>query len=110
LASRAFDRGEASPDLRIDRAILLVRPSTAQQSELEQLLRDQRNPASPNYHRWLTPEEYADRFGLSAADESRVVSWLTAQGLTIDERGRGRNWIAFSGTAARVGRAFRTSI
>src|SRR6185312_1520526 len=61
-------------------------------------------------HRWLTPEEYADRFGLSGPDESRLVSWLTAQGLTIDERGRGRNWIAFSGTAARVGRAFRTSI
>lgn len=110
LARAAFDRGEAAGDLRIDHAILLVRPSGAQQSGLEQLLRDQRNPASPNYHRWLTPEAYADRFGLSPSDESRAVSWLTAQGLTMNERGRGRNWIAFSGTAARIGRAFHTSI
>jgi hypothetical protein len=110
LASAAFDRGEAAPDLSVDHAILLVRPSTAQQSELEQLLRDQRNPASANYYRWLTPEQYADRFGLSASDESRVVAWLTAQGLTMNERGRGRNWIAFSGTAAQIEHTFHTSI
>ncbi|HEU5023109.1 MAG TPA: protease pro-enzyme activation domain-containing protein, partial [Bryobacteraceae bacterium] len=110
LARATFDRGEVAADLHIDHAMLLVRPSGAQQFELEQLLRDQRNPASANYHRWLTPEEYADRFGLSAADESRVISWLTGQGLTVNERSRGRNWIAFSGTAARIGRALHTSI
>ncbi|HXE62330.1 MAG TPA: protease pro-enzyme activation domain-containing protein [Bryobacteraceae bacterium] len=110
LATGAFDRGEAAADLRIDHAILLVRPSAGQQAELEQLLRDQRNPASVDFHRWLTPEEYADRFGLSGPDESRLVSWLTGQGLTLNERGRGRNWIAFSGTAAQMGRAFHTSI
>ncbi|HVW11003.1 MAG TPA: protease pro-enzyme activation domain-containing protein [Bryobacteraceae bacterium] len=110
FASAAKDRGEAAPDLWIDHAIVLVRPSAAQQADLEQLLRDQRNPASASYHRWLTPEEYADRFGLSASDESRVVAWLASQGLTTNERSRGRNWVAFSGTAAQIGRAFHTSI
>jgi len=40
----------------------------AQQAALEQLLKEQQDPASPNYHNWLTPETYADRFGASAAD------------------------------------------
>ncbi len=39
-----------------------------------------------------------------------MVAWLTSQGLPVDRLGRGRNWIAFSGTAAQVSRALHTSI
>ena len=42
----------------------------AQQAALDRLLADQQTPSSPNYHKWLTPEQYADRFGLSSATTS----------------------------------------
>lgn len=110
LASAANDRGEAEPDFAIDHALLLIRPSDEQQAELDRLLRDQRNPASADYQRWLTPEEYADRFGLTPGDQSKIVAWLTAEGLTVHEASRSRNWVAFSGSAGRISKVFRTSI
>jgi len=47
---------------------LVFRLTPAQQSSLDTLLRQQLDPASANYHRWLTPEQYADRFGLSVTE------------------------------------------
>ena len=69
-----------------------------------------RIPPRPLYHHWLTPEEFGNRFGLSPADHSKVVAWLTSAGFTVNESGRGRNWIAFSGTAGQVSRALHTPI
>jgi subtilase family serine protease len=60
---------------------LCARPSAAQQAALEQLLAEQQDPASPNYHNWLTPETYAERFGASAADMDKVAAWLRFRGL-----------------------------
>ena len=44
------------------------------------------------------------------ADLARVRAWLTSAGLTIDYAARGRDWIAFSGTAAQVEAALHTSV
>jgi uncharacterized protein (TIGR03437 family) len=105
-----LDRGPAAPDLPIDHILVFLKPSAAQQADLDRLLADQQNPASPQYHQWLTPEAYAERFGLSTGDYATVSGWLTSQGLTVHEPSRGRNWIAFSGTAAQVSRSLHTSI
>jgi subtilase family serine protease len=94
----------------MDYMLLVVQPSAAQQAELDLLLAGQQNPSSPLYRQWLTPEEFGNRFGLSPADHSKVVAWLTSQGLAVNESGRGRNWIAFSGAAAQVSRALKTPI
>jgi uncharacterized protein (TIGR03437 family) len=104
------DRGPVDPSMRLDHVILSFRPSAVQQAELDQLLADQQNPGSPRFHKWLSPEEYAARFGLSAADESKVGAWLESQGLEVKQQARGRNWVAFSGTARNIGRALRTEI
>ncbi len=90
--------------------MLLFKPSAAQQSDLDQFLASQQNPSSPDFHKWLTPEQFADRFGISTSDHSKVVAWLQSEGLTVNESGRGRNWVAFSGTAGQVSRALRTEI
>jgi uncharacterized protein (TIGR03437 family) len=102
------DRGLVDPSLEIAYATLHLKPSAAQQAALEKLLIEQQDSSSPNYHRWLTPEEYANRFGLSRADIGSVVDWLEAQGLKVNDIARGRRWITFSGSAASVGRGFRT--
>ncbi|MBV8050035.1 MAG: Ig-like domain repeat protein, partial [Acidobacteriaceae bacterium] len=67
-------------------------------------------PASRNYHKWLTPEQYAARFGLSSNDVGTISAWLRSQGFEIVQIARGRNWIAFSGTAALVENAFHTQL
>src|ERR1017187_1637243 len=89
---------------------LLLKPSAGQQSSLEQLLQDQQNPASASFHQWLTPEQYADRFGASASDTAQIVAWLQAQGFTVDPVSRSRTFLTFGGTSAQVQATFGTAI
>jgi len=104
------DLGAVSPSEPLNGLTLHVKLTAAQQAELDRLLADQQDPASPRNHVWLTPEEYADRFGLSAADFEQTASWLASQGLTIDYKARSRTWIGFSGDAQHVQAAFGTQI
>jgi subtilase family serine protease len=109
LAHPQFDQGRVSSVQPINGA-LVFRLSPAQQSDLDHLLRDQQNPSSPSYHHWLTPEQYADRYGMTPNDLAKVKTWLKSQGLGVGEVSRGRNEIHFSGPAIQVERAFRTQI
>src|ERR1700729_87555 len=59
------DRGRVSPALQLSYVTLTLAQSASQQAGLDQLLSEQQTPGSPNYHRWITPEEYAQRFGAS---------------------------------------------
>ena len=104
------DQGRVEPSLVIPRVTLVLKPSATQQADLDRLLAEQQDIASPNFHHWLTPEEYADRFGVSTDDLSKIVSWLQDQGFTAAPPARGRNWVAFSGTAAQVESAFHIEI
>jgi subtilase family serine protease len=108
LARAEFDRGRVEGSLRIDRAALVFKLAPAQQAALDKLLADQQNPNSPDYRKWLTPEQYAARFGMSDADLAKVSAWLKSQGLTVDGYSRARTRVFFSGTAAQVESAFRT--
>ena len=89
---------------------LMIKPTPAQQSSLTQLIAEQQQKSSPNYHKWLTPAQYGDRFGLSQTDIGTITSWLESKGFTIVKVANGRNWIAFGGTAAQVQAAFKTEI
>ncbi len=104
----ASDLGQLPPSARLARVTMFFSKTPQQQAELDQLLAQQQDPASPNYHRWLTPEEFGERFGLSQNDIDRVRQWLQSQGLQVDEVARSRTWISFSGTAQQVGAALRT--
>jgi subtilase family serine protease len=72
----------ASPDLT---ATLTIRVTFALRNtkELNQLLADQQNPASPRYHRWLTPDEFNARFGRTQAEVAEVRAWLANQGFNV---------------------------
>jgi uncharacterized protein (TIGR03437 family) len=94
----------------LDHVAVMIKPSAAQQSDLEQLLGDQQNPSSPRFHRWLTPGEYGDRFGLSASDHSKVVAWLAGEGFQVKDAARSRNFVVFRATVGQVERSLRTSI
>jgi uncharacterized protein (TIGR03437 family) len=109
-ALAANDQGRVTPSLVVPYITLTLAPSASQQADLDKLLAGQQTPGSPNYHHWLTPEEYGQRFGASDADIGKITQWLQQQGLKIVSVARGKSWIAASGTAAQVEAAFQTEI
>lgn len=110
LARREYDQGPVEPTFPVSSITLVMAPSPSQQSALEQLLAEQQDRTSANYHKWLTPEQYADRFGLSQNDVNKITLWLQSQGFTVLRTARGRNEVIFSGTAAQIRTAFNTEI
>jgi hypothetical protein len=105
-----LDRGRSAPDLPMERIILLLSLRPGARQELDRLLADQQDQASPDYHRWLTPDEFGARFGHSPREIELVTDWLVDHGFRVDEVARGRGWIDFSGTARQVEDAFLTEI
>jgi subtilase family serine protease len=110
LLQRAADQGRMDGGTRLEGVSLVFKRTAAQDAAVEKLLTEQQDPASPNYHRWLTPEQYADRFGLSAADVNKVVAWLTSQGFTVNRVARGRTQVWFTGTVTQIETVFRTEM
>jgi uncharacterized protein (TIGR03437 family) len=109
-ARQQNDLGRVDPRFQLPAVTVFLKPSAPGQASLNQLLQDQQDPASPNFHHWLTPEEYADRFGASQIDITQISDWLKAQGLTVSSVARGRNAITVTGTADAVQNAFHTEI
>jgi len=110
LARPQFDQGRVSPERQLGRLALTFRLSPAQQADLDELLREQQDRSSPNYHKWLTPEQYASRFGMTQNDLAKVSAWLQSQGLSVDGISRNRNEIFFSGSVGQVEFALKTEI
>lgn len=104
------DRGPVDPAFKLSYVTLLAAPSASQHKALTKLLAQQQDRQSPLYHKWLTPQQYAERFGLSQNDLTKIATWLTSEGFQILSVGGGHNSVVFSGTAADVERAFGTQM
>jgi len=110
LARPEFDRGAAPSDLPLDRMLLVLKRSPAQEAALARLLADQQDRSSPSYHKWLTSAQFGQMFGVSDQDIQKISSWLSSHGFVIDEVSFGRQLITFSGTAGQVEEAFHAPI
>ena len=105
-AAAVDDLGAVPSTLQLHGISLLFSRSAAQQAALDALVAAQQNPASPLYHQWITPDQYAAQFGVANSDIAAAESWLEQQGFSIDSVSRSHNRILFSGTAAQVASAF----
>ena len=74
----AVGLGAVSNRQRIGLELIL---SPSHRDELTTLLRSLNDAGSPQYHRWLSPEQFAQRFDPPSATISEVMSWLTSVGL-----------------------------
>jgi len=106
----ARDEGALPGWQEMPRLSIHFKMTDAQRADLEQLLAAQQNRRSPQYRKFLTPEEYGARFGLNATDLQNVTEWLERSGFRDLQPARGRSWISFSGTVSHVESAFHTSI
>ena len=106
----ARDLGAVDSSLPLSSITMYFSRTAQQQSDLDALIAAQQNPASPQYHQWLTPTEFGARFGLADADIAKTQTWLESQGFTVLGVSPSRNSITFSGTAATASSAFGAPI
>ncbi len=109
-ANAANDAGALPPERMLDHMTLVLSRSPEQQQAFESFLAEQQNPASLEFHHWLTPAEVGSRFGLSDSDIASLTAWLQSQGLHINWISPSRIFIGFGGTAADLGRALHTQL
>jgi subtilase family serine protease len=110
LPAVAMDQGEASSSLALPRMTIHFSMSAAQQTDLQNLITQQVDKRSSLYHHWLTPEQYAERFGVNSSDIQKVTAWLSREGFSNVEVARSKSFVTFSGTAGQVQAAFQTSL
>jgi len=104
------DRGAVAADFPMEHMILQLSRSAAGEQALKQYIDSLHDPASPNYHRWMTASEFGAAWGVAVSDRAAVAQWLESHGFTVNSIAPGGMTIDFSGTAAQVREAFHTEI
>jgi subtilase family serine protease len=110
MARAEYDTGRVPSATQLQGIDLVFSRSAAQEADLQSLLAAQQNPVSPLYHHWLTPDQFAVRFGVADADIAKVQFWLQQQGFKVEGSSRSKDRISFSGTAQQVESAFATEL
>ena len=110
LARPEFDRGPVSDATPMDRMLLVLQRGPDQEAALRQFMDEQQMKDSPNFQKWLTPQEFAKLYGPADADIQTVTDWLTRQGFHNLRVGAGRTVIEFSGNVGQVRNTFHTEI
>lgn len=110
-AARAeFDRGEAPASAKLSHVRLILSRSSAQQAALDKYDANLLDKSSPNYHKWLTPEQFGKLYGPADEDITVIDAWLEAHGLQVDPQEPGRTNVSFSGSVDQIEVLLHTSI
>jgi large repetitive protein len=110
LAQPRFDVGAVDPGLKMTRVVLALAPAKEMQDQLQALLNHQQDRTSADFHRWLTPEEFGQKFGPAPEDILAIKAWLEQQGLQVTAVAKSGLWMEFTGTSGQVERAFQTQM
>ncbi|WP_017936234.1 S53 family peptidase [Nocardioides sp. Iso805N] len=79
-------------------------------SDLAALAQSVSDPTSASYGKYLTHDQYVAQFAPTQAQVAQVKSWLTSDGLSVTSVGSDNHYVAVSGTAAEVSKAFGTTM
>ncbi len=77
------------------------------EAQLDALLQQLYDPASPNYRRFLTVQTFTDQFGPSVVDYQRVIGFAQSHGLRVTHTFSNRLIVDVSGSAANIEEAFQ---
>jgi subtilase family serine protease len=94
----------------MDRMLLVLKRSPKQEASLSGFLTALQDKRSPSFHQWLTPDQFGEQYGPSAAEVQAVTYWLGSEGFRDIRPSKGHVSIEFSGTAQQVQSTFRTAI
>jgi subtilase family serine protease len=109
-AQPQYDRGEPAGATQLTQMRIVLARSAEQQVALDRFEQELQERSSPNYHKWLTPNQFGKLYGPADSDIAAIVAWLQSHGLTVESISPGRTDIAFSGTVNQVEEALHTSI
>lgn len=104
------DRGRLEDTFRLDHMFLLLQRSPEREQALVTMIDQLHDPKSPNFHHWLTPEQFGQNYGVPQSDIQTVTRWLQLQGFTVNQIYPNRMLVDFSGTAGQVRQSFRAEI
>jgi PKD repeat protein len=95
-----------APSNRLD---VIVGLPLRNQQEAGQLFQQIYDPASPNFHLYLTPAQFAQRFGPAEKDYQALIDFATAAGLTVTGTHPNRTLLDVSGTVAQMEKVLHVS-
>jgi len=104
------DRGPVPENFPMEHMMLQLQRPPELQTELEQFIDDLHDPKSPNFHKWITAQQFGERFGVAQQDIDTVTRWLESYGFKINSIYPSYTLIDFSGTASQVRAAFHAEI
>jgi subtilase family serine protease len=104
------DQGQVAGNLPMQRMLLVLKRGDAQEKSLQAAIQAMHDPKSPQYHQWMTPAQFGQKYGPSDADIARISAWLKGHGFQVNKVAQGRGSIEFSGTADIVSSTFHTQI
>ncbi len=105
-----YDRGRAPDAVPQEHILMLLRRDAGRQQALDQFISRQYDPHSPDFHRWLTPQEFGARFAPASGDIEKVTRWLAQNNFTVNHVPAGGLFVDFSGSAGQLAHAFHTQI
>jgi hypothetical protein len=105
----AIDLGPVSSSQRLSLTLTLAQ-TPERTAALDRLLAEQVIPSSPNYRKWITPLEFAERYGATPDQVAAATAWLQAQGLSVESVSPSATRIEVSGFPAQVQSAFAVKI
>ena len=103
--SKPLGRLPASQQMRLSLSLPL-----RNQPQLETFLQQLYNPASPNYHHFLTVQQFIDQYGPTEDDYGKVTAFATAHGLTVTRTFSNRLVVNVSGSSSNVEQAFHVKM
>src|SRR5580658_1293655 len=80
------------------------------QAGFERFLHDLYDPKSPNFRRFLTQRQIADRFGPSRSDYNSVLRWVKSKGFRLERGSKNRLTLTVRGRREQAERAFAVNI
>jgi hypothetical protein len=80
------------------------------QAELEVFLQQLYDPANPNYHHYLTPEQFTEKFGPTEEDYQKVIAFARTNGLTVTTMHGNRLLLDVSGSVADIQKALHLTM
>ena len=80
------------------------------QMELENFLQELYDPDSPSYRKFVTVEEFTEKFGPSQEDYDAVIHFAEANGLTVVGTSRNRMNLDVSGSVASIEKALHVNM
>jgi subtilase family serine protease len=93
-----------------ERLSLVVGLPLRNREEFNNLLQQIYDPSSPQYHRYLTPQQIAGKFGPGEQDYQAVVTFAQANGLEVSGTHADRTLLRVEGTVADIEKAFHVTM